>query len=178
MWLRHLKIGLLLIVIASFLGCTHNYSPKPFPIKPGLVPDLNINNSVHIVNAQDEGANNVFYRVGGSKWVGDLGDWTQNAVELLKFEMKKKDITISEDANKVLQLTVTEGRLDSEFAGIRCVVKLKVKAGNGYTQIYEGNHRNSSPFAEQARYHAGAGAVTKAVTELLNDKKITEYLEN
>ena len=178
MWLRHLKIGLLLIGIASFLGCTHNYSPKPFPIKPGLVPDLNVNASVHIVNAQDEDTNNVFYRIGGSKWVGDLGDWTQNAVELLKFEMKKKDIIISEDANKVLQLSITEGKLDSEFAGIRCVLMLKVKAGNGYTQVYEGNHRNSSPFAKQARYHAGAGAVTKAVTELLNDRKVIEYIEN
>ena len=177
MWLRQLNTSILLIVIACLIGCTHNYSVKPFPIKPGLIPDMNIDNSVHIVNAQDEGTINVFYRIGGSKWVGDLSEWTHNAVELLKFEMKKRDIVISEDATKVLKLSITEGKLDSEFAGIRCIVQLKVQAGNGYTQTYEGNHRNSSPFAQQARYHAGAGAVTKAVTELLNDRKIIEYLE-
>ena len=176
--LGQMKKSLLLILLAFLVGCTHNYSVKPFPIKPDLIPDMNIKNSVHIVNAQDKGTNNVFYSKAGSKWVGDLGDWTENAAELLKFEMKKRNITISENANKVLKLTITEGKLDSEFAGIRCVVKLKVEAGNGYTQIFEGNHRNSSPFAEQARYHAGAGAVTKAVTDLLNDRKIIEYLEN
>ena len=176
--LRQLKMGLILIVLAYLVGCTHNYSVKPFPIKPDLVPDLEVKSEIRIVNAQDKGTNNVFYSIGGSKWVGDLGDWTEQAAELLKFEMKKRNIIISENANKILKLAITEGKLDSEFAGIRCVVKLKVKAGNGYTQIYEGNHRNSSPFAEQARYHAGAGAVTRAVTDLLNDRKIIEYLEN
>ena len=176
--LEHMKKSLLFIVLACLVGCTHNYSVKPFPIKPDQIPDIKIKNPVHIVNDQDRGANVVFYSVGGSKWIGDLGDWTEQAAGLLKFEMTKRDITISENANKVLKLAITEGKLDSEFSGIRCVVKLKVTAGNGYTQIYEGNHRNSSPFAEQARYHAGAGAVTRAVTDLLNDRKIMDYLEN
>lgn len=176
--LGQMKKSLLLIVLAFLVGCTHNYSVKPFPIKPELVPEMNVNNSVRIVNAQDKETNNVFYSVGGSKWVGDLGEWTEQAAGLLKFEMKKRNINITEDANKILKLAITEGELDSEFSGIRCVVKLKVEAGNGYIQIYEGNHLNSSPFAEQARYHAGAGAVTRAVTDLLNDRKIIEYLEN
>ena len=107
MSLRQLKIILLLIVLACLVGCTHNYSVKPFPIKPDLIPEMNIKNSVNIVNAQDKGTNNVFYSVGGSKWVGDLADWTEQAVELLEFEMKKRNITISENANKVLKLAIT-----------------------------------------------------------------------
>ena len=178
MILRILKISLLLTVFAYLAGCTHNYSVKPFPIKPELLPELNIKKSVHITNVQNQGKNNVFKSGAGSKWIGDLGEWTGQAVDLLKFELNKKNVNITDDADKILKLAITEGKLSTEFSGIRCVVLLKVVAGNGYTQIYEGNHRNSSPFAEQARYHAGAGAITRAVTDLLNDRKIIEYLEN
>ena len=173
-----LKKSVLLIVLAYLFGCTHNFNVKPFPIKPDLLPKLDINKSVQIVNVQDKGKSNIFKSGAGSKWIGDLGQWTEGAVDLLKFELNKQNVTIADDADKVLKLAITEGKLISEFAGIRCVVKLKVEAGNGYTQKYEGNHRNSSPIAQQARRYAGAGAVTRAVTDLLNDRNIIEYLEN
>lgn len=176
--LGQVKKSLLLVAIVCLVGCTHNFSVKPFPIKADLLPKLNIEKSVQIVNAQDQGTKNVFYSVGGSKWIGDLGEWTDQAAGLLKFELNKQNVTITDDADKILKLAITEGKLVSEFSGIYCVVKLKVEAGNGYTQKYEGNHRNSSPIAEQARHYAGAGAVTRAVTDLLNDRKIIEYLEN
>ena len=119
----------------------------------------------------------MFYSIGGSKWIGDLGEWTVQAAGLLKFELEKRNISIADDAHKTLKLTITQGKLNSEFSGIRCIVMLKVEVGDGYTQTYEGNHINHSPFAQQARYHAGAGVITKAVTALLNDKNIISYLE-
>ena len=107
-----------------------------------------------------------------------MGLWTEGAVELVKLVLKNQNVTLAHDADKTLKLAITAGKLKTEFAGIRCVVKFEVEAGNGYTQTYEGNHRNSSPIAEQARRYAGAGAVSKAVTQLLNDKSIIQYLEN
>ena len=176
--LGQLKYSVVLIVLACLVGCTHNFNVKPFPIKPDLLPKLNIQKPVQIVNAQDQGKNNIFKSGAGSKWIGDLGLWTEGAVELVKLVLNKQNVTLADAADKTLKLAITAGKLKTEFAGIRCVVKLKVEAGNGYTQSYEGNHRNSSPIAEQARRYAGAGAVTKAVTDLLNDRNIIEYLEN
>ncbi len=166
------------MALAFLVGCTHNFNVKPFPIKPDLLPKLNIQKSVQIVNAQDQGKNNIFKSGAGSKWIGDLGQWTQGAVELVKLVLNNQNVTLADDADKILKLAITAGKLSTEFAGIRCVVKLEVEAGNGYSQTYEGNHRNSSPIAEQARRYAGAGAVTKAVTQMLNDRKIIQYLEN
>ena len=60
MSLGQLKKSLLLIVLAYLVGCTHNFNVKPFPIKPDLLPELNINKSVQIINVQDQGKNNVF----------------------------------------------------------------------------------------------------------------------
>jgi hypothetical protein len=169
--------GFVLIVLVSLIGCTHAYSVKPFPIKPELVPDIRINDPITLINAQNYGTENVFYGGMGSKWVGDLGEWTDQAIGLLKFELTKRDVTIADDAAKTLRLMITQGKLDSEFSGIRCIVMLKATTGSGYTQKFEGNHINHSPFGEQARYHAGAGALTKAVTALLNDEKIIRYLQ-
>ncbi len=173
-----LKKSVVLMALAFLVGCTHNFNVKPFPIKPDLLPKLNIQRSVQIVNAQDQGKNNIFKSGAGSKWIGDLGQWTQGAVELVKLVLNNQNVTLADDADKILKLAITAGKLSTEFAGIRCVVKLEVEAGNGYSQTYEGNHRNSSPIAEQARRYAGAGAVTKAVTQMLNDRKIIQYLEN
>ncbi len=55
-------------------GCSYSYSVKPFPIKPDLVPKIKVKDSVHIVNAQDQGKNTVFLSSGGIKWIGDLGE--------------------------------------------------------------------------------------------------------
>jgi len=176
--LGQLKKSVVLIVLTCLVGCTHNFNVKPFPIKPDLLPQLNIQKPVQIVNVQDPGINNIFKSGAGSKWIGDLGLWTEGAVELVKLVLKNQNITLADDADKTLKLAITAGKLSTEFAGIRCVVTLEVEAGNGYSQTYEGNHRNSSPIAEQARRYAGAGSVSKAVTLLLNDRSIIEYLEN
>ena len=176
--LGQLKYSVVLIVLACLVGRTHNFNVKPFPIKPDLLPKLNIQKPVQIVNAQDQGKNNIFKSGAGSKWIGDLGLWTEGAVELVKLVLNKQNANLSDAADKTIKLAITAGKLTTEFAGIRCVVQLDVEAGNGYTQTYEGNHRNSSPIAEQTRRYAGAGAVTKAVTELLNDRNIIRYLEN
>jgi len=176
--LGQLKKSVVLMALVFLVGCTHNFNVKPFPIKPDLLPQLNIQRTVQIVNAQDQGKNNIFKSGAGSKWIGDLGLWTQGAVELVELVLNNQNVTLADDADKTLKLAITGGKLSTEFAGIRCVVKLDVEAGNGYSQTYEGNHRNSSPIAEQARRYAGAGSVSKAVTQLLNDRKIIQYLEN
>lgn len=171
------KKGIIFILIILLYGCSHSYSVKPFPIKPDLVPEIKVKDSVHIVNAQDQGKDFVFFSGRGSQWIGDLGEWTQQAAGLLKFELKKRNITIADNAHKILKLAIINGKLSSTFSGVRCIVMLKVETANGYNKEYEGNHFSHSPFGQQARYHAGAGAITKAVTALLNDKNIIRYLE-
>ena len=56
-----LKKGIIFILFMLLFGCSHSYSVKPFPIKPDLVPEINVKDSVHIVNAQDQGKNIVVY---------------------------------------------------------------------------------------------------------------------
>ena len=92
-------------------------------------------------------------------------------MEVLKTELKKNDITVSEDAPKVLKLTVTKVYMFCGTWNARCILYLRVETGDGYTKEFEGN--NSSPEGYKG---AGPLAVTKAVAAMLNNDKILGYL--
>jgi hypothetical protein len=111
-------------------------------------------------------------------WVGDLNEWTNQAIELLSHELTQRKVSLSRDAAKTLRLAVTRGTLSSELTGVRCIIVLRVTTGEGYSKEYEGNNiHRASPFGEMARYYAGANALTEAVIALLNDDAIIRYLQ-
>jgi hypothetical protein len=91
---------------------------------------------------------------------------------LFKSELGKRDVTITEDAQKELKLTVTKANVYWGFAAIRCIVYLKVETGDGYTREFEGN--NPSPWT---LYRACDGAITRAVAAMLNDDMILNYIK-
>jgi hypothetical protein len=167
---------IVLILFLVFFGCTRSYNVKPFLIKDDLVPELRIKDPVRLVSAQAHGTKLMFLDGVGMNWEGDLGEWTDQAVGLLAIELKKRNVTIADDAPTTLRLKVTDGKLDHGFSGVECRVVLQVNAENGYGHEYVGRHISHSPIGEQARYHAGAGALTKAVTALLKDPEILRYL--
>jgi len=176
---RRIVAIIILVMFVFFCGCTRNYIVKPFPLEPELVPKISkIKGPINLVNAQEPGTKAVFKSGPAIDWVGDLNEWTIQAVDLLAQELTQRKVLISRGAAKTLRLAVTKGTLRSEITGVRCVIILKVTAGSGYFKEYEGNNiHRASPFGEMARYYAGANALTEAVTALLNDDNIVHYLE-
>ncbi len=170
----------ILVIASFFLGCTRNYIVKPLPFEPELTPKaVHLRGPVSLINAQTPGTKNVFLSSPAIDWVGDLSDWTEQAIELLRYELQKRNVTVAPDAAKKLHLSVVGGTLRSEvMVGVRCIIKLKVTAGNGYSKEFEGNNiHRASPFGEMARFYAGANALTEAVIALLNDDAIIQYLQ-
>lgn len=169
-----------LIIASFFLGCTRTYIVKPLPFEPELTPKAtNLKGPVTLINDQPAGTKIVFKSSTAIDWVGDLSDWTGQAIDLLAYELQKRNVTVSPAASKKLHLSVVSGTLRSEvMAGVRCIIKLKVTAGNGYSREFEGNYIDrASPFGEMARFYAGANALTAAVIALLNDDDIIGYLQ-
>ena len=162
-----------LSMLVVFCGCagTRFYVPRQVPIKPGTIlkPEYNIVCSVNIINNQKS-----------SKWV-DIGDythkwsanllmWTDTAVGLLKDEMGKRDVIISEKSPKTLKLSITRVKLFWGFNIVGCTLNLKVMTGDGYTVNLE--ETNSA----KDLYGSCDGAVTKAVASMFKDHQIQEYL--
>lgn len=165
------------VVLCLASGCARTYNVKPLVFETGLVAPFKAGAPVNLINIQSHGTMCVFKSGLGNKWVGDLGVWTDEAISLMSEELRKRNVNLSPDAKKALRIAVTSGRLSSEFSGVRCIVKMKVTAGNGYCAEYEGNNLNPSPLGEMARYYAGANALSSVVIAVLNDKAIRAYLE-
>jgi hypothetical protein len=139
-----------------------------------VVPEFGVRQAITIVNAQKSKTFKV--PIGPDENMkGNLKQWTNTAVEVLKTELKKHDMTISEDAPKVLKLAITKVHM---FSGVRawntrCVVYLQAETGDGYIKEYEG-----SSFSLEGYREASPLAVTKAVAAMLHDNTILAYLKN
>lgn len=166
--------GLIIIIIflTAIFGCTHYYTPKQYPLKPGMVEKLRTNQPVTIVNDQPDTENKIIGGQGGHKWLGNLNQWTDTAIRLLKSEFEKRDITVVENSPKVLYLKINDANFYWGFFQIRCILYLTARTGGGYENEFKGNNASGWTI-----YRAADGAVTRAVAAMLNDHKIREYLE-
>jgi hypothetical protein len=92
----------------------------------------------------------------------------------LKSEVQKRGGEISEDGFKVISLSVLSAHVEthSSGSGTRCTLTMHVETGDGYsTDISVVNN------AGIGINRPAGGAITLAVTELLNDKNIIQYLK-
>lgn len=165
------KKTLIFFLLMVFCGCTHHYVPREYPINPVMVPEFSVSQPVSLINVQTDNKTIRIHKYFGHKWTGNLTEWTGTAVSLLNTELQKRGISISEDASKVLKLSITQAEIIQGAWAIRCILNLKVETGDGYTADFEGN--NASP---ATLYRAIDGAITRAVTALLNDDNILKYL--
>ena len=161
-----LKINIILILAIIFTGCSIHYVPQPYPVGRDMVPKLKVKQAVDIINSQSKTKFKI--PIGPHEYMrGNLQAWTDTAVEVLKTELKKNDIAVSDGAAKKLKLSVTRVNIFSGTWNTQCILYLKVETGDGYAKEFEGN--NLSPEGFQV---AGPFAVTNAVAAMLNNDKI------
>lgn len=177
-------IGVLLMVVFSF-GCAHRYYfeptindqagrfyvPKRIPIKPGmsLKPEFEIVNEVALVNIQSD----IFpYPLGKytHTWTGNLRLWTDTAIGVLKSELERKDVTVRDDSEKMLMLSVTHAELFWGFRVVECTLRLQVATRDGYIATYDVTSKSKD------LHDSCDSAVTKAVAKMFDDDKIRKYL--
>ena len=159
-----------MLMIASF-GCTHYYDPVVYPMKPGMVPDFRSNRDVTIVNVQPSKVELIGANM-GHKWMGDKQKWTETATKLLKTELEKRGMIVTEGAQKELRISMPRANLFWGAFQIRCILYLKVETADGYTNEFVGNNASGATL-----YRACNGAITRAVGAMLNDNRILRYLK-
>lgn len=169
--LRQYRIVALLVLSAFFMGCTHYYAPKQYPINRQMIPEFSGSGAVTVVNGYAAPKVLLIGAQGAHTWKGDMQKWTDTAVGLLKSELEKRGFDVTQGAPKELRLVVTRANLYWGFAAIRCILFLEVKASDGYANEYEGNNASGWTL-----YRACDGAVTRAIAAMLKDEKILAYL--
>ena len=172
-WLS--KSAVVVIMIAMVSGCTVLHDPKAVPIAAGVIPQIDGKGTINLVNAQSDKEVRTLGRAGFGKLQGDLHSWTEEAVSLLGTELKKAGLKVQLKGAKSIKVTVVEVKLG--VSGIDFVasvakgnVRIKVETGDGYVKEYSGQKNGLQPPS------ACEKALTEAVSNILKDERIVQYL--
>ena len=173
-FLRLCKIVMFFVFVISAACAAPNkgrfYVPKQIPIKSGMLikPKFEISKKVIIINAQTKEEEYIGEYT--HDWTANLQMWTETAIGVLKTELEKRGVTFTEDAPKILKLSITSAELFWKFKDTGCTLNLKVETGDGHKVNFKETNVSTS------LYDSCDGAVTKAISALLNDEKVLIYL--
>jgi hypothetical protein len=163
------------MLIFSFLilviGCTHHLVPNAQRVNENRISDFTTTQRINIVNNQPS-TEKVTFLSGMNTYYGNLNEWTDEAVNLLKMELQQKGAAIDPGADKVIKLSIIEAKLIQGAIRLRCDLNLRVETGDGYTNEFFVQNLSGGDHAR-----ASGGAITLALTDMLNDKNIIEYLK-
>jgi len=165
------------ILTVSFSGCINKtYTPKLYPVKPGMIPPMSIHQSINVVNAQTNQNYKIIFN-GREVQEANLREVTEVAIRILTDELRKKGAVIDPDASKILKLSISKIQYLPTGWGSNCLVQLNVETGEGY---YYDIARNN------VGYSAGGGpsgascdfAVTRTVVGIFENNRFMEYLNS
>jgi CO/xanthine dehydrogenase Mo-binding subunit len=170
--LKMSTIVTLITILIGFSGCTQHLVIEQYPMKPGMVPEFRGGQPVALVNAQTNKENVNAGSASMVKYTANTHQVTDTAIQVLKTELEKRNISTSEDAEKQLRLAIQDVTISYAF-NYRCILHLRAETGDGYVRDFEGNNdswRNA--------WTACGGAVLRAVAAMLNDDTILGYLKH
>lgn len=152
-----MKRALILLLCLGLCGCAT--TPTAFPMKPGMIADFKINQSITIQNTGDSEV---------------LKKWTAATIDFLSKELERKGATITSNSPIVLKVGVTRREQNAFYAywAYKCYIFLKVETGKGYTKEFEINDVSGLSLQRACDF-----CITKAAAAILNDEKILNYLK-
>ena len=179
--IRSKRIGLFFasIIIFGILisGCTvkHDYMWAEYKINADRISTSDAfikKDSVALINAQPNDDQYLIAHLGHHKYYGSLNQLTEAIVKQLKKELRKRDITVSPDASKTIELKVVKTDFIRGVWKVRANLEVNLKAGNNYTKNIFAS--NSTPTTADQAFD---GAVALTVIDILNNPNILAYLQ-
>jgi hypothetical protein len=156
-----------LIVLA---GCTLNYVPKPSPIEPQKIPELNVKQPVKLVNVQTLDSK-IALSVNPYTVNVNLHDYTDTVIALIKGGLQKKEVSVLENAEKVINLAVIDVGMSPLSGSFKCDLSFTVEMEG--TPLF-GMEVSAQNWDFQKAIDL---TIAEAAVWVLNDERIIQYLE-
>lgn len=165
------------IIAVPFLvyGCTHHHVPDPYHYEISIANDFSSTSSISLENVQTSTEDVLFATMGPHKFYANLQRWTEAAITLTRKELVKRGMKVDENAAKILKLSINSVKTIPYTWVFHCETTLEVETGDGYKKTYLGQSEISG-VTFQIAYVTADNSVTHAVTEMLEDPQITNYL--
>jgi hypothetical protein len=160
-------------------GCTIQIKPisGDMEVSGKLLPNkMNIYGTVTVLNNQPSKKKIRLDNSGGGKYVANLHDWTQMAVMHTETALHDLGGSVGDNGQKILRLSVTGMKLEDTSGGQICTINLNAQTNDGSMQDYEIKHYAPAGFVLAPRL-ACSGTIPEAISGLLNDTEIRNFLE-
>ncbi len=175
--MKHITINAYILFVVFVLtvaltGCkNHHFPPIPQPVNPERIQKFKSTKMFVIINNQPSKDKLLIGKTFGHRFYSSLHEYSDAAVKLLARELKKRGMTSADDAAKVLKLSVSYAQLVDKNYRYYCSVSMTVETDEGYNLDSKANHQSSSI------QKVCGGAITVAITNILNDEKFINYLK-
>lgn len=157
------------------------YVPKPIPVKSEMLSEpvsypckevTLINNHTPSAEVSLSPCDQTFEQIGAytHKWRANLRLWTETSLGVSRTELIRRGVKVTDNAPKVLKLSLNRACLRWAFRDVGCFVDLKVETGDGYVAHFEIDNRSIDI------HDSCDGAITRAVAAMFNDTEIRAYL--
>ena len=170
-------LAIMILAIFSWIGCTYHYRATMYPIPPENVQEFNGTSTLSIKNCCEQKEPFLMENLMGEKYVADLVQATDIAIQVLENTLIEKGFRIDEMGEKEIKMTIENINYNRiyfyYFYIIRATTTLLVETGNGYKKRYNGYNKGGSMGPP---YRSCDGSITKAVEAMLNDQNIIKYL--
>ncbi len=164
--------GLTILAVLT-TGCSVTYRAGIYPIPS----DFKVNefqDEGEPISIKNEAAE-------GAKYIGtaspydhyaDIKQVTDVTVSFLGAELSKRGFSVQRDAIRSIALNVTEMNLTYTIGVYRCNMKIEYATSDGYKRMI-------FPYNSGATYsRACNGAITRGVVDLLNDRRLIDFLKS
>lgn len=163
------------LTIFAFLttGCSITYRAGIYPIPSDLKVD-EFQGEGEPVSINSEAIEGVKYIGTASPYshYADIKQVTDVTVSFLGAELSKRGFSVQRDAKKSITLNVTEMNLTYTIGSYHCNMKIEYATSDGYKRIFY-------PYNSGGTYNRACnGAITRGVVDLLNDKKLIDFLKS
>jgi len=170
------------VMITIFLlsGCTYQLKLTKFDIPPNVVEPLMGDTPINIIRPEiDDPIKQVSYYAEGKSGDGfsyfvDFNEVNNVAIELIKSELKKNNIPISDNAQSVIKFTTT--KIEWEYWAVGFVMgtylDFEVETADGYKKKFTVQD-GSQVHLERAV----GGAITRVAEKVLQDERILGYIQ-
>jgi len=168
-----------LFTLSSFVlllsGCSFTIPvyPEFQAVNPANRINKTFNHEVQLINDQKINEQKYFSDYSTHKVEGNMYLWTDQVIELTKYELEKRNGFVIKESEKKLYLSFNANEVEDRNFVVVCKGTLSVKTSSGYEKSY--SVKNGVP-AVSGIPRACGGAITLSVIELLNDKNIHDFL--
>jgi hypothetical protein len=160
-----------LIITFGLTSCAKiHHLPVAQQVDSRNIQEFNINKSFRVINNQPSKENLILGKFYLGSFYSSLFEFTDAAVKSLNSELSQRGMTISNDADKVLKLAVIDAQISEVGFRWKCAVSLDIETEEGYKSRYIVNNLTPS------NTRVCGGAITLAITDLLNDQQVISYL--